>query len=338
MIGGGMALKILDYPWHQVHAYRLHSIPADFYFLDLDHVAWNYAQRPAPENWRGVVEARSVQAGDFDVMLLHLDQWCGYHELDMRGMAFRAAYDVHRRTGIPAVIIMHGTPDGAENRHAVLRLIRDLPVVCNSRQAAAEWDGGEDRVDRYGLRQFRAITHGYRVSEFWSAPLTARKREIVSICSGGDTSREYHGIPLLYRIARDVPLAMYGPRGNRPWLPNYSAYRQMLARALVYFSPTRRAPMPGARTEAMLSGVCVVSVPGNDFEDHVRDGETGYIVRRYADAVRVLSGLLDEPERAYRIGRAGREWAQTEFCHKRFVANWMSVLDKIGVGKSETTE
>ena len=73
------------------------------------------------------------------------------------------------------IVIMHGTPDNPRNRLNVLRLIGDLPVVCNSAQAAWEWDGGEERLDRYGLPQFRAIIHGYDVEEFFNYPQDRRR-------------------------------------------------------------------------------------------------------------------------------------------------------------------
>jgi phosphatidylinositol alpha-1,6-mannosyltransferase len=43
----------------------------------------------------------------------------------------------------------------------------------------------------------------------------------------------------------------------------------------------------------------------------VRDGVTGYVVdgRRPEELAEVLAGLLADPERAAKLGEAGREWA-----------------------------
>ena len=105
----------------------------------------------------------------------------------------------------------------------------------------------------------------------------------------------------------------------------------MLASSLVYFSPTRRGPMPGSRTEAMLSGCCVVSVPGHDWEHHVQDGVNGFIVRDYKEARGVLKDLLAQPRLAYEVGQAGRALARSRFEHKRFVNQWLAMLTQIGV-------
>ena len=319
-------LKILDYAWHVVHAYRLHALPAEFTFLQFKPLVWNEAQRPIPPNWMGAVYPDEIDPRDYDLALLHLDQWCDERK-NLRALPYRLMNLITE--GIPQVVIMHGTPDHESNRLAILDLIGDHPVVCNSVQAARMWDGGEEREDRYGLPQFRSITHGYHVEEFYNLPLEARREEIITICSGRDLSREYHGIPLLERLWRDVPLAWYGPAGNRSWLTNYHDYRMMLATSLIYFSPTRRAPMPGARTEALLSGCCVVSVPGNDWEDYIDHGETGYIVNTYVEARDLLLWLLEHPEEAYRVGQAGREMGHEMFNTEPFVTDWLTVIEEL---------
>lgn len=318
-------LRILDYFWHQAHAYRLHALPADFTFVAFRPTIWNEYQRPVPENFQGAISPDDIVPAEYDFALLHLDQWCD--RVNLRATPYRLMKRASQN--IPQIIIMHGTPDSEGNRQAILQLIGDLPVVCNSRQAAQEWDGGDDRVDRYGLPQFRHIIHGYDTDEFWSLPVEQRQKKIVTVCSGGTISREYHGIPLVERLMRDVPIDWYGPSGNVNWLEDYMAYRAMLASNLIYFSPTRQAPMPGARTEAMLSGCCVVTVPRNDIENYITHGETGLIVDDYTEAHSSLQQLLNVPATAYQIGQAGRKTAQKHFGKERFIDDWLSVWGNI---------
>ena len=324
-------LRILDYAWHQAHSYRLHALPATFTYVIVRPVVWNEAQRPMPANFAGGVYPDQVRSNDYDLALLHLDQWCDTSN-NLRATPYRLVEQITQ--GMPQVVIVHGTPDNAANRERMLRLMGDLPVVCNSAAAAVEWDGGEGLLDRYMLPQFRAIIHGYDVEEFWSEPLERRRREAVTICSGGDMSRRYHGLPLVERLKRDVPLTWYGARGDQPWMEDYHSYRAMLASALIYFSPTRRAPMPGARTEAMLSGCCVVSVPGHDVEEYIEHGETGFIVDSYDEARDTLGMLLRDPETAWRVGQAGREAARRFFHRDRFVEDWLEMLGEMGVCES----
>lgn len=319
-------MKILDYSWHQAHLYRLtQALPATFTVCALRQPPWNLAQRPIPPNVE-FVAPDDIDPRDYDLAILHLDQWCD--DLNLRAFPYR--FMNQKVKSIPRVVIMHGTPDSKGNRERVLRLIGDLPVVCNSKQAAREWDGGEERLDKYGLPQFRAIIHGY-CDDWLNYPLALRTEGAITICSGGDLSREYHGLPVVERLKRDVKLTWYGPRGDKPWANNFLEYRRLLARASIYFSPTRRAPMPGARTEAMLSGCCIVSVPGNDIEDYIDSGTNGYIVSTYSEARDVLNWLLDNPAFAFEVGQAGRKTALLAFDPWRYGQDWLRLLVSIGV-------
>jgi glycosyltransferase involved in cell wall biosynthesis len=321
-------LQILDYGWHQGHSYRLHALPAEFTYVDVSNRQWTLGQRPMPPNFRGIISPEEVVLADYDLALLHLDQWCD-ERFNLRATPYRLMKQITE--GIPQVVIMHGIPDYERNRLQVLNLIGDLPVVCNSFQAAREWDSGDGRIDRYGCLQFRTIIHGYDVDEFYNMALEGREVNVITVCSGGYTSRKYHGIPLLERLMRDIPLTWYGPSGNADWLPNYDAYRDMLATSLIYFSPTRRAPMPGARTEAMLSGCCIVTVPGHDARKFITHEKTGFLVRTYEEARDTLAMLLRDPQRAWDVGRAGREVARALFHKGRFAHNWLRELWRIGV-------
>lgn len=322
-------LKILDHPWHLVHLFRLHALPATFTVLsDVKPWLWQDAQRPQPDTFKGGIGRDEVD-GSFDLALCHLDQWVD--RFPERGLPFRMMGVVAREHNLPLVCIMHGTPDDARNRRAVLELLGNVPCVCNSHQAAREWDGGEEREDRHGNRQFTPIIHGYDVDEFWSEPLKRRRGVVLSVCSGGSISSWYHGTPLLQRLMRDVPLEWLGPFGNRDWLPDYASYREILASTLIYFSPTRRAPMPGARTEALLAGCCIVSVPGNDFDEMVDDKYEAFIVRTYEEARDTLRRLLAHPQDAWETGDRGRVRARELFAKERFVADWMGYLERMEV-------
>src|SRR3972149_6073257 len=50
--------------------------------------------------------------------------------------------------------------------------------------------------------------------------------------------------------------------GGNLMVVNFDEYRDFLGRSLIYFDPSYLTPMNGARTEAMLSGACVVQVEG----------------------------------------------------------------------------
>ena len=81
----------------------------------------------------------------------------------------------------------------------------------------------------------------------------------------------------------------------------------------------------------MLSGCCVVTVPGNDVDAFITNDVTGYIVDGYSYTAVTLDSLLHDPEHAWKVGQAGREMARSMFHKDRFVSDWLDVLGEVGV-------
>lgn len=318
-------LKILDHAWHQVHSYRLHALPAEFYYLRVGHRGWDKRIRPKPARFRGFVS--SDECPRPNLVLSHLDNWCD-ERVPLRATPYRIVNLVASKLwpDVPRVAIMHGSPDNEENRRKLVRLLDNTPggspfLVCNSHQAYEEWGLGPERS--------RAIIHGYTVDEFWSKK--TRRLEIVTVCSGGNISRVYHGIPLLERIKREIPITWIGKTGDIEKLPNYTAYREYLASVLIYLHTGQGSPMPGARTEAMLSGCCVVSTDNHDARDYIQHGYTGFLSNDAGALIDTLAMLLQDPRSAYEVGRNGREAAKEFFDSQRFVADWMALMEQLGV-------
>lgn len=321
-------MQILDHAWHQAHSYRLHALPAEFWFVETGYRTWYDDQRPRPDNFRGFLSVFGVCAHDFDLILCHLDQWCDTR-FPLRGMPYRLInlLAAQRYPGVPRVAIMHGTPDDEINRQCVLTLLANTPggppfMVCNSRQAAQEWGLGIDRS--------RAIIHGYDVDEFWSS--TTRRQQVITICSGGNISREYHGIPLLERIKAEIPVTWIGTRGDMDFLPDYQAYREYLATTLIYLHTGQRSPMPGGRTEAMLSGCCIVTTDNHDIGSIIEHGYSGFVSNDASELIDILKGLLADPKLAYQIGKRGRAVAREAFCKDRYVSDWLDLISQLGGG------
>jgi phosphatidyl-myo-inositol dimannoside synthase len=67
--------------------------------------------------------------------------------------------------------------------------------------------------------------------------------------------------------------------------------------------------------EASATGLPVVAGRSGGSPDAVLDGETGHVVdgRRVAEVTEAVAGLLEDPDRASRMGEAGRAWVQREW-------------------------
>lgn len=318
-------IRILDHAWHQAHSYRLHALPAQIDYFPIGVRGWDPAIRPQPANWGGFVSNPNL--AEYDVIMSHYDNWCDHRRGELRGTPFRImnlmAMDAPQAA---RVCIMHGSPDDDGNRQRLVRMLDLSPggppfLVLNSKQAYRAFGLGPERS--------RAIWHGYDVDEFWSSK--ERQCWAVTVCSAGDISRVYHGVPMLEAVRQRAPVIWFGYNGDLPYFKSYQAYREFLSTTLIYVHCGQGSPMPGARTEAMLSGCCVVTTSNHDAGEVIEHGETGFLCDSAEEMAETIQMLLVDPRRAYLVGQRGREVARALFEKERFVADWLNLLEELGV-------
>jgi phosphatidyl-myo-inositol dimannoside synthase len=85
--------------------------------------------------------------------------------------------------------------------------------------------------------------------------------------------------------------------------------------------------MPRARTEAMLSGACILTTPFHGADTFIDHGNSGFLVDRDPCAVAdLIESLISDPARAIAIGQRGKRTAQQLFAWDRFAAEWKDLL------------
>jgi glycosyltransferase involved in cell wall biosynthesis len=113
---------------------------------------------------------------------------------------------------------------------------------------------------------------------------------------------------------------------------SFDKYKEFLGRSLIYFHPCREAPMSRSRTEAMLSGACVITTNNQDAEKVFVDGENGILVPRNPEFIcDIIEALLTADggyKKALEIGAAGKETAKKLFSKERYEAEWVNLLNK----------
>lgn len=90
--------------------------------------------------------------------------------------------------------------------------------------------------------------------------------------------------------------------------------------------------MPNAVLEAMLAARPVVATAVGGVAEIIRDGETGYLVpTRDASALAgPIAGLLKDPERAARMGAAGRAHVLAAYSPDRMVDDFLRLWTELG--------
>lgn len=322
--------KIFDYTWHIPHQYDLlHALRDDceFYFCLNLRSGWDTTQRPIPPNLNFVTH---YEPGAYDVAMLHVDQ------SSILRADKRAVYEQFNEviTDIPKIVINHGTPvfpeaysyrnlselEAQERCKAQIKeLIGDHIMVVNSHASASEKEWG------WGI----PIVHGMRADDWWDLPKEPRvfsalstwgldiyynRQRLIEVSEYLDS---VYGYPLSYaKVNIDT--------GSSP-----EAYKNYLGSSLLYFDPSIRTPMNRARTEAFLSGCCVIQVEGaHDLELWAEHGENIILVPDdTAEIAKTMAYYLTTGyHEAVKVGQRGKQMAMKQFNPEKYRQQWLNVL------------
>jgi len=295
---------------------------------------WGTSHRPFPEKCNWVTH---YEKGKYDFAILHVDQQSIYNpEQGDRIHKGRLYLDIREAIGddIPIITINHMTPfhDKYESPYVVdfiKKMTKGTTMVCNSFTAQKQWGWGH------------VITHGMDKNDWLDLPKEPR---CVTVLSPAGMEKAYRRIFLttVARLlkAKGVPFTWVGVDRK---FQSFEEYKNFLGRSLVFFMPTWQSPRPRARTEAMLSGCCIVSTPYQDADIFIKHGENGFLTSKSvisdprvmdnpeATANLIKRLVIDKPDLALKIGQKGQATAYELFSPEKFEAQWVELLKSINI-------
>lgn len=320
--------------------------PVKFHWLENNVRRWSkYSHRPEPTTWLSNDEFEWVdhyEPGKYDVAILHVDQQHVDPDIG-KGWLYRDLNDLIQ--DIPKIVINHGTPmwddyytedvvinggevhtpRGIKQLTGMKEKIGDNFMVVNSYEAVNRWGWGYP------------IIHGMSPYEWWDLP----KEPIVTIqLSPGGLDKYYN---------RQLLTAIKGAVKERSGIEiihitvNYEAkdwddYRDIMGRSLIYINPFRDSPMPRGRTEAMLSGACVLTSKYHNADEFIEHGVDGFIVPdnplSYANAIHYL--VNENYREAIEIGQKGKAKAQELFGIDRYLDDLYRIILGVSFGAPPT--
>lgn len=316
--------------------------PVKFHWLENNVRRWSkYSHRPEPTTWLTNDEfewVTSYESGKYDIAILHVDQQHTDPDIG-KGWLYTDLNEIIQ--DIPKIVINHGTPmwddfytedlvinggevhtpRGLKKLTGMKEKIGDNFMIVNS----------YDAVDRWGWGY--PLIHGLSKDEWWDLP----KEPIVSIqLSPGGLDKYYN---------RQLLTAIKGAVHERSGLDvmhitvNYEAkdwddYRDMMGRSLIGIYPFKDSPMPRSRTEAMLSGQCILTSKYHGAEEFIEHGVDGFIVPdnplSYANAIHYL--INENYREAVEIGRKGKLKAQQLFDIERYLDDLWFIVSEVSKG------
>lgn len=341
-------IRVLDHSWHLAHQYDLMSALKDdceFTWLIQHRRGYNNSVRDNMLEKLGVKKVPYYEKGKYDVVILHLDQQSVEDTLWDRGKGSLYRELNETITDIPKIVIIHGTPYYPEHFNDIelckrfKKAVGDSTVLCNSKRARLQWayglKGAEKivegkKAEQVGIpiNQITTIWHGINPDDF--VDLSKEPRAVTMISAGGLDA--YYDRPFLQAV-KDLltERSMHHCHITvDAKFNNFNEYKRFLGTSLVFFNPTLESPMPRARTEAMLSGACIVTTPHQDADEFIEHGKNGYLVpRKPKETADLIEALVLEYKTAVRVGQEGKKTALKLFTYDRYRKEWLHLLSNV---------
>lgn len=320
--------------------------PVDFYYLRNNvrrYSRFHESMRPFPKSLKWV---DYYEPGKYDVAILHVDQQ--HVNPDIGKGHIYEQLNAHIQD-IPKIVINHGTPmypemyeedmvinggeiqtnKGIKKIRGMKEKIGDNFMVVNSYEAVDRWGWGYPLI------------HGMDSNEWFDLP--KEPRAIISLSAGG--LDKYYNRELLSAIkyhTNDIfgsmvkHIAVDGVFWGNSKIPyDWQEYREYVGKSLIYINMTKDSPMPRSRTEAMLSGACVLTSRYHGAEDFIEHGKDGFIVPdnpfSYARAIDKLINF--NYQEAVEIGQRGKAKAKRLFSIERYHEDLYNIIAQVAEGK-----
>ena len=299
--------SILKYPWHTAHDYELSKLPHQFFYLLGTVFKWDTSSRPMPKSIKWISGEGNHTT---DLMILHVDQWI--FESPHR----RAMFDYYNKNykGLK-VVINHGCNmlDGCSSEE-MKHLLNGTYMVCNSSTAHSLWN----------IDNSRFIRHGMSIEE-WNQTDYAN-HEVIIVQHQSRRASKYRNLELCERISKRLKVKWVGRDVK---FSSFERYRSFLSSNSIFFNSSFASPNPRARTEAMLSGLSIVTTDSHGESEYIENGVNGFCSNNEDELEDYLHYLKDNPDKTREIGRAGRATAQKLFNINSFVESWNTLLNEL---------
>lgn len=311
-------IKILTKLFHSSYQKNLSKISnVQYYHIvdDIDKKVWD-GQIEKPNNVFEIsLEEALNRQEEFDLMLI------GRHPEILN--SFEKGF-----TKIPRVFLEQTWPYNQwnintwkENRE---KFIDHTIFITKSSMAA--WEMKED--DKNSV-----IYHAIDVNEF--PEYEGGEKFVMTTCNEFPNRDWCCGYLLWYNSTwglKDVRVYGYGNENIgeacKGLMPN-NEIKKLLLKCGAYFNSATASPIPMSLLEAMAVGAPVVSTDCCEMHLLLKDGINALTSNNANDLRKKIIWMLENPERAKKIGEKGREAVKEMFAPSKFIYKWKQIFEKV---------
>ncbi|NTV10909.1 MAG: glycosyltransferase family 4 protein [Zoogloea sp.] len=310
-------LRILTWHVHGNYLYYLSQVPHDFYLPFDARRGAGYAGRCGSLPWGDNMHelpAGQLRQTEFDCLLFQSpgpylrDQYSLLSAAQRRLPRIYLEHDPPQEhpcntchpVDDPSMLLVHVTHFNRlmwDSRRTPTRVIEHGVLLP---PAAAGYDGSL-------ARGIAVVNHLERRGRRLGADVFAAAREAVPLDLVGMDSERSGGLGEIDNLA----------------LPDF------MARYRFYFHPVRWTSLGLSAIEAMMVGLPIVGLASTELACVIDNGRSGFVDTNPARLIEGMRRLLDAPDEARAMGQAARRDAEARFGIRRFVDDWLAVLDEV---------
>lgn len=310
-------LKILSKYFHGTYQSSLAQIPNTQYFhiVDKDNEVWD-KQTLKPLNIFAISEDEALDKQyEFDLFII------GRHPEIIH--SYNAGFH-----GVPRIFLEQTWPFNnwniehwKENREKYVD-----HTVFITKSSLKAWDMREDEKNSI-------IHHAINISEFPN--YIGGEKSIITVCNEFPGRDWCCGYLLWYNSTfglKDV--RVYG-RGNKnigeadKGAMSNNEIKKLLLKAGTYFNPSLASPIPLSTLEAMAVGTPLISTNTCELKNILQDGVNSLVANDAPTLRKKLIWILENPEKAKKLGQRGRKTVKDLFQPGKFIFKWQKVFEKV---------
>lgn len=309
-------LRVLTWHVHGNYLYYLSQAPCMFYIPVKEGRPNGYGGRAGSFRWGHnvrEVEAGKVKNIDFDCVLFQ-----------SRKNYLEDQYEIlsPEQRMLPKIYLEHDPPREVptDTRHLVDD--SEILLVHVTHFNSLMWDNNRTPT--------KVIEHGVLVPA--DAGYTGKLDKGIVVVNGIEKRGRRLGLDIFKKIRKEIPLDLVGMESENigglgeispPELPAFiGQYR-------FFFNPIRYTSLGLAVCEAMMVGMPVVGLATTEMSVTVENGVSGYIHTDIDYLVEQMHLLLNEHEKACRLGKEAGLTARRKFNIDRFCGDWIDAFQNV---------
>jgi glycosyltransferase involved in cell wall biosynthesis len=222
---------------------------------------------------------------------------------------------------LPKIYLEHDPPQQVptDTKHVVQD--PNVTVVHVTHFNKLMWDNGPAIT--------RVIDHGIDIPDL---PYTGEFQKGVVVINNLDERGRRLGLDVFEQVRRSIPLDLIGMGAEKlggngeilhPQLPGH------VRRYRFFFNPIRYTSLGLAVLEAMMLGVPVVGLATTELVTVIENQKSGIIHTDIDYLIQQMDILLNDSEKARRIGAEGKKVATARFNIERFCQDWYETVQQV---------